>query len=204
MVTKKALVLGCSHAAGAEMSTVREFRLANSYPAVLAQRLGYEVTNMAISGGSNDAMFRLFEQHGHDYELIVACWTGCNRTEVCYDTEWMPVCVGAPHHPDIKQYHEQWLLHTEDQSGRLNKIKNIVALNSMAHDQGKTVINVDSFWTVYTTWPSTVSWAIDTDLWTWANAQNYPRYQLGHFGPEAHVAFADLILKNYTPFAKLV
>jgi len=68
---KKALILGCSHAAGSEMNTEPDVDLLNygkdyygyfmSYPAQLAQLLGYHPVNHAIPGGSNDAMFRIFE-----------------------------------------------------------------------------------------------------------------------------------------------
>ena len=64
----KALILGCSHAAGAEMyqdtsitiDNPRSFGWLNSYPVSVARQLGYEPMNYAISGGSNDAMFRIF------------------------------------------------------------------------------------------------------------------------------------------------
>ena len=54
------LIAGCSHAAGSEMG-IEEYNRANSYPVLLAERQGYVAHNRAIGGGSNDAMFRIFE-----------------------------------------------------------------------------------------------------------------------------------------------
>jgi len=70
---KKALILGCSHAVGAEMSQepnlvfdtfvqAHDYELTHCYPAQIAQALGYLPVNRGISGGSNDAMFRLFTE----------------------------------------------------------------------------------------------------------------------------------------------
>ena len=63
----KALILGCSHASGAEMFDHIDQDYSkgffNSYPAQIASGLGYEIENRSISGGSNDAMFRIFEHH---------------------------------------------------------------------------------------------------------------------------------------------
>ena len=66
-MTNRALILGCSHAAGAEMhkepgltvNNPQEFGYLNSYPVLIAKQLGYIPLNYAISGGSNDAMFSL-------------------------------------------------------------------------------------------------------------------------------------------------
>ena len=89
----KALILGCSHAAGAQMHTGPEcatkhpveqvvWEANNSYPVLLAKMLGYTPLNHAISGGSNDAMFRICTQQIHKADIIIACWTGWDRTEL--------------------------------------------------------------------------------------------------------------------------
>ena len=58
---KQSIILGCSHAAGSELSDSLEYCVSNSYPSILSDRLGYQPINYAIPGGSNDAMFRIFE-----------------------------------------------------------------------------------------------------------------------------------------------
>jgi len=87
---KKALILGCSHSVGAEMRDepglrfdnsihALDYELAHCYPAQIAQALGYMPINRGISGGSNDAMFRLFlEETLTPNDIVIACWTGVN------------------------------------------------------------------------------------------------------------------------------
>ena len=80
-----ALILGCSHAAGAQMhlepgfdtkdySPVQEteYGALYSYPVLLAEMLGYTAHNHAVSGGSNDAMFRIYAEQSQTYDLIIA------------------------------------------------------------------------------------------------------------------------------------
>ena len=81
---KQALILGCSHAAGTEMHNGTEC----SYPVKIAKQLGYAPKNYAISGGSNDAMFRIYQEQcsGLDSsDIVIACWSGYNRTEIWND-----------------------------------------------------------------------------------------------------------------------
>jgi hypothetical protein len=192
----KALILGCSHAEGSEMGTDAYGR-ANSYPVLLAERLGYTADNRAIGGGSNDAMFRIFEAEHQQYDIVIACWSGHNRTEIWNNNKWIPFSRGS-NAGDLSAYHQQWVVHhTDRETGRLNKIKNIMALNALAQAHGVKVVNIDSFWPVHGyTWPGSVHWPVPIDFWDWANAQGYARTPWGHFGREAHSAFADYILEN--------
>jgi len=194
----KALILGCSHAEGSEMGT-EEYNRANSYPVLLAERQGYVAHNRAIGGGSNDAMFRIFESEHKDYNIVIACWTGRNRTEAWHNNAWVPLAPGDKRNfGDLDTYRQQWVVHhTDDVTGRLNKIKNIVALNTLAQAHGIPVINIDSFWPVHGyAWPSNVHWPVPVDFWEWADAQGYAHTPWGHFGRDAHSAFADYILQN--------
>lgn len=194
----KALILGCSHAEGSEMGT-EKYGKANSYPVLLANRMGYSADNRAIGGGSNDAVFRIFEAEHANYELVIACWTGQNRTEVWNperDT-WIPFAPGGDA-GDLDAYMQHWMIHqTDSTTGRLNKIKNILALNAIAQAHDVKVINIDSFWPVLDyEWPNNVYWPISIDFWDWANAGGYTRTPWGHFGRDAHSAFAEYVLKN--------
>ena len=192
----KALILGCSHAEGSEMGT-DEYGRANSYPVLLANRMGYTADNRAIGGGSNDAVFRIFEAEHANYELVIACWTGHNRTEAWHNNTWIPFAPGG-NAGELDSYRQQWVVHhTDDVTGRLNKIKNVVSLNALAQAHGVPVINIDSFWPVHGyAWPSTIHWPVPVDFWDWANAEEYARTAWGHFGRDAHSAFADYVLKN--------
>tara|TARA_R110002060_G_scaffold18553_1_gene25502 strand:- start:537 stop:1253 length:717 start_codon:yes stop_codon:yes gene_type:complete len=165
-----ALILGCSHAAGALMHEDPEYGARNSYPMLLAEMIGYTPHNHAISGGSNDAMFRIFTEQEHHYDLIIACWTGKDRGEF-YHTEhkqWLPINYGEGEslirkcNTVLKQgvnvstkvkdndlyenYGKQWLaIEGNLQRGINNKLKNILALNVYAQSKGTKVINIDSF-----------------------------------------------------------
>ena len=198
---KKALILGCSHAEGSEMGT-EAYGRANSYPALLAERMGYVAHNHAIGGSSNDAMFRIFESEHKDYNIVIACWTGHNRSEAWNKNkqEWIPFCPGTDFTKleELSDYVQQWVVHyTNETTGRLNKLKNIVALNALAQAHDVPVINIDSFWPVHGyAWPSNVHWPVSTTFWDWADAQRYAHTPWGHFGRDAHSAFADYILEN--------
>jgi hypothetical protein len=198
---KRAIILGCSHAAGTEMID-GPF---TSYPAVIARQLGYTVENYAVSGGSNDGMFRIYEeQHSSldSSDLVIACWSGFNRTEIWNDqhNHWQSL---APGKTDVSpkeylDYQQQWITyHTDIRVGRLNKIKNIIAVNILAKQQNVTVINIDSFWPINDfEWPDFVYWPVNDNLWDWCNTNNYPRTNWGHFAEPAHQDFADTVVKK--------
>jgi hypothetical protein len=96
---KQALILGCSHAAGSEISSDYQYNYSHSFPIHIAKRLGSQPRNHAIPGGSNDAMFRIFERELENLDcndLVIVCWTGCNRSEIYHaaDQQWLPLNAG--------------------------------------------------------------------------------------------------------------
>ena len=197
----KALILGCSHAEGSEMCT-DEYGRANSYPVLLANRMGYTADNRAIGGGSNDAVFRIFESEYKNYQLVIVGWTGHNRTEVWnadFNT-WVAFAPGGDA-GNLDAYKLQWMIHhTDDVTGRLNKIKNIIAVNALAQAHSVKVINIDSFWPVHDyTWPDNIHWPVRENFWDWAMAQGHARTAWGHFGRDAHESFADYVFKKIQP-----
>ena len=206
---KKAVILGCSHAVGAEMFKepglvfddavqAREYELKNCYPAQIARELGYTVVNRGISGGSNDAMFRLFtEQTLTPNDIVIACWTGVNRNEI-YDNQWIAMAPGAVPDQVNVDYFKHWLLYSANTNvGMLNKTKNILALNMLAHAQGIRVININSFWPVLdVAWPSIVKWVVDTDFMSWCQQHNFTHTEGVHFFKPAHDSFAQHVLQN--------
>jgi len=228
----KAVILGCSHAAGAEMyqdpaRTVQDsesFGWLNSYPVLIAQQLGYEPENWAISGGSNDAMFRIFAEQLPrltQQDIVIACWTGIDRTEVQHELtqQWLPMSVGQhnfnptepksyarsgvnlggriPLETEYQHYHVVWTrFHVNPQSSRLNKVKNILALNSLAQSHSVPVVNINSFYPVDLT--DGVVWAVDESFCDWADRHGYPRTAWGHYFFNAHQAFADLVVAGLT------
>jgi len=162
---KKALILGCSHATGAEMAhepgvaysdaiEFEEYGYTRSYAVLIAQALGYQALNHAIPGGSNDAMFRIFESTNlTSDDIVIACWTGFDRSEVWYEKEcrWLAlahsginvhqkqsstiVLEGLNSGAIIKdsvqysEYAKQWAINEGNIfRGRLNKIKKYICI----------------------------------------------------------------------------
>ena len=181
-----ALILGCSHAAGALMhkepglvlepdgtkdvyQREAEYGAQRSYPVQLAEMLGYTAHNHAISGGSNDAMYRIYAEQEQHYDLIVACWTGPDRGEIWHNEHeyWVPINVGTgdsftktpsdvlkqgrsvltklKNFEQYEDYGKQWLtFEGNEQRGFNNKVKNILALNSLATSKDTRVINLEA------------------------------------------------------------
>jgi hypothetical protein len=238
---KQALILGCSHALGAEMAKdpnldqydkwvmarkFDQYGASNSYPVQIAQALGYTPRNHGISGGSNDAMFRIFCNEFDTLDksdLVIACWTGVARTELLYESgarwvslshgdahtnELVPdsillqgICIPSkiPHHREFEDYGRQWLLYEgNNPRGHLNKIKNILALNMLAQSRHIPVINIDSFWPVSDhEWPASIHWPVpETDFIKFCRERNFAQTDWRHYFLPAHQAFANYVLKN--------
>ena len=236
----RAIILGCSHAAGAEMfkdpdltfvdDSRYTFGYWHSYPVLIAEQLGYQPKNYAISGGSNDAMFRIFTQQLPSLtaqDVIIACWTGIDRTEMWHELDqcWLPMCVGynefhpvrddphalsgCPHSGQIsaadqyKNYLAAWTrFGVNETASRLNKIKNIVALNTLAQQHSIPVININSFYPVELT--TGVDWAIADTFWDWADSGQHPKTDGGHYFLKTHQLFADAVVRELAVYTHTV
>lgn len=103
----QALIVGCSHAAGAELdrepglepmsfNQVTEFCWQNNFANKLAVKLGYDPINRAYGGGSNDRMFRTYWEYRQNLssnDIIIAVWTGNDRSEFYSNTHqrWLAI-----------------------------------------------------------------------------------------------------------------
>ena len=206
---KKALILGCSHSVGAEMfkepglvfdnfDQANDYGRVHCYPAQIAQALGYESINLGMSGGSNDAMFRLFTEIDlTNNDIVIACWSGINRSEI-FDSQWIRLVPGLPVDNVDPDYFKYWVSYsTSTEQGMLNKIKNILALNALAQAQGIQVVNLDSFWPVTDfVWPGFVKWPVDIDFMSWCQQHNFPHTEQIHFFKPAHDSYAEHVLQN--------
>jgi hypothetical protein len=226
----KALILGCSHAAGDEMfkdpdqiiDCAKTFGWQNSYPVLIAQQLGYQPQNYAVSGGSNDAMFRIFNEQVDQLtqdDTVIACWTGVDRTEIWHelDCRWLPLSLGThAFHPvvtteyalsghgvhgkislesDYLAYREQWIRYQVNPvTSKLNKLKNILGLNILAQQRSIPVINIDSFYPVDC--PAHIVWATDQPFCDWADGNHCSRTEWGHYFLDTHQRFAELVVTN--------
>ena len=103
---------------------------------------------------------------------------------------------------DIVMYQKQWITHHADRWwGRMNKLKNILALNTMASQMGIPVINLDSFGAVQEyTFPDTVYRPLrQTEFCNWAVERGFNNTKAGHYFAPAHKSFANFIAKKVDP-----
>ena len=234
LMKTKALILGCSHAAGAQMHTGDEctirdpikqviWEAENSYPVQLARMLGYVPLNHSLSGGSNDAMFRICTEQIHNVDIVIACWTGWDRTELWHTehAEWFNLnysneviykrktyggLLEGQTIPTLvdnnKEYHaygKQWLIYEGgNEKSRLNKIKNVLALNALAKQHGIEVLNFDSFQGIYDfKWPGNVYRPVPNqaeEFCSWCFDKGFATEGTGHFFLDAHTAYAKYLV----------
>jgi len=72
----KLLTVGDSFTYGEELSDITK-----AWSFVLGNRLGYEVTNLARPGKSNDYIVKTVVEHADNYNLIVIAWSHFARSE---------------------------------------------------------------------------------------------------------------------------
>jgi hypothetical protein len=215
---KKAFLLGCSHVSGSEIEGwgighTTPFNLANSFPSQFAKLIGYEPVNLGRPGASNDYIFRTFTELVESGEIkstdiVIVFWTGEERIEIQdpLSKEWMQFSVGMAtnitgYTSTHKEFYDlyQRLMCMEPMRGRLNKIKNIFALNYLAKLKGIEVINGDSFMEYGFLGKSELPWLFPHDSFTnWAGKKNYevsPEWH--HYGLDAHTDFAKECYKEY-------
>lgn len=124
------LANGCSHTAGAEIEYSSQSNCyEKAWPKHLADRLGCEHINLAVSGASNHRIIRTTIDfignridEGKDFEDIFAiiCWPGAYRTELFlekdsdpYKGNWQSFVVGNNYKKLDKQvfnYYRHWAM----------------------------------------------------------------------------------------------
>ena len=77
-----------------------------AWPALLAQRLGQDLDNHSVIGGSNSRIFRraVLDHSAKPYSLIICAWTQLPRIDVAYENKECPVAANNPKWPWIKNY----------------------------------------------------------------------------------------------------
>ena len=123
---------GCSHTAGAELEYACQGECYDrAWPKHLADSLGYDHINLAMSGASTNRIVRTTYEFIYDYikqgkslkdVFIVILWSGIYRTEVYvdesrsynYDNNWTPMVVGndarnkEQFSPSLYYYYKSW------------------------------------------------------------------------------------------------
>jgi len=90
---QRLLTVGCSFTYGEELPEPST----QSWPALIADNYGYELTNLGLCGASNDYIFRHAVEYTVDdhYDLVVIQWTEPSRMEVWHELNQQAVNVSA-------------------------------------------------------------------------------------------------------------
>ena len=123
---------GCSHTAGAELEYASQGDCyEKAWPKHLADSLGYDHTNLAMSGASTNRIVRTTYEFIYNWikqgkstkdVFIVILWSGVYRTEMYvdesnlynYDNNWTPMVVGndarnkKQFSPSLYYYYKSW------------------------------------------------------------------------------------------------
>lgn len=153
----------------------RTYGYHHSYAAIVGRELGYtDIHNHSLLGGSTDAMIRIFREVvdaiDPDRDLVIACWTGGDRTEY-----WEPdygIWVQLSAHKtgfqllqpsDIalqgfingdhlvterfQQEQRKWVLEASYESAMQRLATNMLIMNQLAQDRRIRLMNLCSFTT---------------------------------------------------------
>ncbi len=202
------LTVGDSFTYGEELDD-----LTNAWPTLLAQKLNYSLTNLAIPGGGNNQMVRKVIENYQEYDLIIIAWSHYARIEFAdehgiYDT-W-PGHLGRSFINSLEYRHkliEYINRHHNDRYLYNQYLNNIILLQNFLKQQTKQYIMLDSFGnnnslraarlsnkivnqldlTYYIGWPneSMMDWTFNT-----------PMGPGGHFLEEGHAKVADKIYEH--------
>jgi hypothetical protein len=107
-------VNGDSNSAGAELLDKKL-----SWPALLAQRLNFQLLNLAQSGASNDRILRTTQEFLNTNTkniFVIIGWTSWEREEWLYQNNYYDVnASGYQHLPEgIIQQYKQWVTQQND------------------------------------------------------------------------------------------
>ena len=87
----KLLTVGDSFTYGEELADPP----ASAWPTLLANRLGYELTNLARPGSGNTRMVRQCVEHAKDYDLIIVAWSHFARIEMADEAGFYDLWPGG-------------------------------------------------------------------------------------------------------------
>lgn len=214
---KKILVLGDSTTFGAELSDlpVRRFGVyGNDYrddngetkyaapsnlawPSLLAQKLGAEVCNLGLIGGSNDRIFRLAigQTVLQKWDLVICAWTSVDRFDITDGKKDLAVSVNC-------DWGFSWIkdfVATHYNRGRadVNFVTKLIALQSYFAQRQQPYLFVKSLHINFDGAAAALhrnldlSFCVDwnSDFYTWAC--NDPRGSDGHLLEQGHCTVAD-------------
>jgi lysophospholipase L1-like esterase len=200
----KLLTVGDSFTYGEELSNLN-----NSWPYLLGNKLGYEITNLAKPGSGNTRMIRHAVEQVNNYDMIIIAWSHFARTELADENgfyDLWPGCSVLPHkefspwRSNVINYYSK---HHNDQYLYNQYLINIVLIQQYLKFNNKKYIMLDTFGnnnyrknnkvvdqidsTYYVGWPTTTMME-----WTYKT----PQGTNGHFLEQGHAIVADKIYEH--------
>jgi hypothetical protein len=196
----KLLTIGDSFTCGEELVDVSK-----SWPNLLADRLDYELTNLALPSKGNSYMVRTCIEHAGDYDLTIIAWSHFARIEFADEWGVFDIWPGSNSkvfsHIDVKHRQElvkyitkfysdeylynQYLINVIAAQNYLRN-KSYIFLDAFGNNAGRSIGNqqlheqIDSGH--YLGWPNNTMME-----WTY----NCPQGPNGHFLEQGHRIVAD-------------
>jgi hypothetical protein len=142
----KLLTVGDSFTYGEELSNLN-----NSWPYLLGNKLGYEITNLAKPGSGNTRMVRHAVEQVNNYDMIIIAWSHFARTELADENgfyDLWPGCSTLPHREfsswrsEVINYYSK---HHNDQYLYNQYLINVVLLQNFLNANNKKYIMLDAF-----------------------------------------------------------
>ena len=197
----KLLTIGDSFTYGEELGDRN-----SAWPYLLANKLGYEVTNLARPGSGNTSMVRYAVEQVNTYDLIIIAWSHFARTEIADENgsyDLWPGCNSLPHKecsPWRSEMIGYYNKHHNDDYLYNQYILNIILIQNYLKTNNKKYLMLDTFGnnkhrknnkfnnqidlTYYLGWPTETMME-----WTY----QFPQAPNGHFTEQGHRAVADKI-----------
>ena len=202
----KFLVVGDSFTFGEELSDVTDNVTPSKFawPQLLADRLNWEVTNLAKPGSGNTRMVRNVVTEIDNHEVFIIAWSHWARIEFADDIgifDVWPGCSALPHErfsPHRKTAVDYITKYYNDEYLIKQYLLNIEILETFLKYHEKKYIMLAAFgspvktnktFTNYLGWPNE-----NMQSWTWdAGCKKAPR---GHFLEHGHQVIADKIYEH--------
>jgi len=203
---------GCSFTYGEELPDPET----QSWPALLAQKLGYELHNYGLGGCGNNYMIKtaMKKVPMHTPDLAIVAWTSCNRVEFADENGVYDIAPGwfrrfktyQPHRQEIAKYITAY--HNENYQYR-NWLRSVVLLQDFFKLRNVNYRFVNAFdnqdlISKYRKTSQDIESLIDTSkfigwpdksmvVWTHKEEDALPRGPGGHPLEEGHQRIADVI-----------
>lgn len=202
----KLLTVGDSFTYGEELAD-----LTSAWPNLLANKIGYELINLARPGGGNTRMVRNCIEQVNNYDMVVIAWSHFARFEMADENGFYDLWPGSsplphkqysPWRQEIINYFDRH--HNDDYLYR-QYLLNIILLQDYLTAKGKKYLMLDSFGNHQTRERTKVNnqslinqidaryyvgWPSDSMMeWTYG-VKNGPH---GHFLEEGHIRVAEKI-----------